>query len=240
MTDPAQLMRPTFTMDDANDPRDAWIRRAADVCKAAAEGDLEARILHIDVDGDLGTLLHGINHLLDMTDAFVREATASMDYAGRDKYFRRVLRRGMLGVFRQAADKINNTTHAMEERTLALREAEKRRAELEGEFTSTKQVVEQLASASQAIKGVAKIIGTVTRQTNLISLNAAIEAARVGDAGRGFAVVAREVKALADRTADATKEIQSNVDAINLTSTQAVDAIDRIWQVVKATSANSK
>ena len=111
-----------------------WIRVATDVCRAAAAGDLEARILRIPEKGELSELLHSINHLLDMTDAFVREASVSLDYAGKGKFFRRVMLRGMLGSFRRAAECINRATDHMAGEAKALREAEKRRSQLVDEF----------------------------------------------------------------------------------------------------------
>ena len=211
-------------------PRNAhWISRATEVCRAAAAGDLEARILHIDVDGEMGDLLHAINHLLDMTDAFVREAAASSQYISQGKHFRRVLLAGMKGVFRQASQCINQANDRMAEESKELAGAKVRRAALVGEFQSTRDVVDGLSKASGEIGNVVSVISTVAGQTNLLALNAAIEAARVGELGKGFAVVAGEVKSLAQKTAGATSEIQKKVRSIQEATTAAVGAIDRIW-----------
>ena len=64
-----------------------WIRQAADVCEQAAKGNLEARLLNVDVEGDLARMIYGINSLLDNTDAFIREAKASLDHAAKGKFF---------------------------------------------------------------------------------------------------------------------------------------------------------
>src|SRR5262249_25130100 len=90
-----------------------WIARAADVCERAARGDLEARLLRVPLGGDLGRMLLGINHLLDMTDAFVRESQAALQHAAEGKFFRLVVLRGMLGSFRQASRAGNSATEAM-------------------------------------------------------------------------------------------------------------------------------
>jgi hypothetical protein len=59
------------------------VHQASIVCKAAADGDLEQRVLHIRTGTDTGDMLHNLNHLLDMTDAFVREAGAALEHAAR-------------------------------------------------------------------------------------------------------------------------------------------------------------
>jgi len=212
----------------------AWIQEAADVCRAAARGNLERRLLNVNVDGDLGDLLHAINHLLDMTDAFVREATASLEYASEGKFFRRVLPEGMLGSFRRAAGSINSATRAMDEKTQELKAAEARRAALEGEFKSALEIVDGLQRTSGEIGEVMNVIKQIASQTNLLALNASIEAARAGEAGLGFAVVADEVKKLADQTAGATGDIRQQVDASQTATKDVVAAIEKIWQTVRA------
>lgn len=218
---------------------DEWIREAARVCRAAAKGDLESRILRIDAEGDLGDLLHGINHLLDMTDAFVREATASLEYASQGRFFRRVLLTGMLGTFRRAAKSINDATESMGAQAQRLKEAEAKRAQLETEFQSTMNVVSGLEDASAQIGDVVRVISQVAHRTNLLALNAMIEAARVGEAGRGFTVVANEVKSLAQQTAGATSNIEKQVASIQSVTRDAVQAIERIWQSVRSADAAS-
>ncbi|MCC7291876.1 MAG: hypothetical protein IT449_07435 [Phycisphaerales bacterium] len=216
-----------------------WIAEASRVCRAAAKGDLESRILRIDAEGDLADLLHGINHLLDMTDAFVREATASLEYASQGRFFRRVLLTGMLGTFRRAAKSINDATESMGAQAQRLKEAEAKRSQLETEFQSTLQVVSGLEDASKQIGDVVRVISQVAHRTNLLALNAMIEAARVGEAGRGFTVVANEVKSLAQQTAGATSNIEKQVASIQSVTRDAVQAIDRIWQSVRSTNSTS-
>ncbi|GJM25986.1 MAG: hypothetical protein DHS20C16_24010 [Phycisphaerae bacterium] len=210
------------------DSQSKWIQQATEVCQAASKGDLEARLLHIDVDGDLGRLLHSINHMLDVNDAFVRESVASLDCASRDQFYRRVLERGMQGIYRHAAQGINKATSAMHERSDALKIAEDRRATLGAEITNFRTVCEDLANASSSMRDVVRIISTVARQTNLISLNAAVEAARIGDAGRAFAIVADEIKSLSQQTSGATEEIQGIVEQICEATVRAVHAIDNL------------
>jgi methyl-accepting chemotaxis protein len=92
--------------------------------------------------------------------------------------------------------------------------------------------IESLAAATQRIDGVLNLIQAIAEQTNLLALNATIEAARAGDAGRGFAVVAHEVKTLAGQTAKATAEIGQNVNLIQSSTRNAVDAVREIGNAV--------
>jgi methyl-accepting chemotaxis protein len=93
--------------------------------------------------------------------------------------------------------------------------------------------MKQLGLAAQQIGKVTETITTISEQTNLLALNATIEAARAGEAGRGFAVVASEIKELARQTSAATKDIRGRIDAIQYSTTAAIDDIDRIAGVIK-------
>ena len=93
---------------------------------------------------------------------------------------------------------------------------------LVGELTHSAANIENLAAKVKDITGVLDVIGGIAEQTNLLALNAAIEAARAGETGRGFAVVADEVRALAHRTQESTKEIESMVAAVQQSSTESV------------------
>jgi methyl-accepting chemotaxis protein len=93
---------------------------------------------------------------------------------------------------------------------------------------STDAEIAALSQAAQKIGDVVELIRDVAAQTNLLALNATIEAARAGAAGRGFAVVASEVKSLAVQTARATEEISSQIQAVQTSARDAVEAIGLI------------
>ena len=103
-------------------------------------------------------------------------------------------------------------------------------AVLQAEQTDAR--IGKLTRAAQQIGDVVKLITAIAEQTNLLALNATIEAARAGEAGRGFAVVASEVKSLANQTAKATDEISSHISGMQDATQESVTAIKEIGQTI--------
>ncbi len=95
----------------------------------------------------------------------------------------------------------------------------------------------KLSNAAQQIGEVVKLINAIAEQTNLLALNATIEAARAGEAGRGFAVVASEVKTLASQTAKATDEISTQISSMQTATAESVAAIKRIVETIGQVSS---
>ena len=100
----------------------------------------------------------------------------------------------------------------------------------------TDTIVRDLADGAQRIGQVVQLINGIAGQTNLLALNATIEAARAGEAGKGFAVVASEVKNLAAQTAKATEEIAGQIERVQSTTRNAVDAIHDISSAIQEVS----
>ncbi|WP_136602906.1 methyl-accepting chemotaxis protein [Salinigranum halophilum] len=123
------------------------------------------------------------------------------------------------------AETSQQAASAGEEGRTAAQAAATKMSEVEYETEQTRVEVESLADELEAVGDIVEVITSVARETNLLALNASIEAARTGDAGDGFAVVAQEVKNLAEETAESAEAIEKRIDRIQ---SQAGKTVSRI------------
>jgi methyl-accepting chemotaxis protein len=178
-----------------------WIADVADVCDHAARGDLEARVLTSGAPGDVARVARSLNHVLDVTDAFVREARASLEHAAKGKFWRRVLLRGMPGTFRSASILHNDATADLARKSRAIAEArENRRRLAEGFEAKIGGVVTSVASASTELRATALDLSGTAEGT-------ASEAASAG-------AVARTLEQSVLQVARATTELTTSAREI--------------------------
>jgi methyl-accepting chemotaxis protein len=140
----------------------------------------------------------------------------------------------------QVGEQTLQSANRAQEATLAIHTVEQVIGE---QVTGVKQVshtISDLAGLSQQIAGLAGAIHDIAEQTNLLALNAAIEAARAGEQGRGFAVVADEVRSLSQRTSGATAQIQELIGRLQQAALQSVQAMRTQVEHAEATASQAE
>lgn len=132
----------------------------------------------------------------------------------------------------ESADVARQSVSAAEEGAKAVENAIKGMNEIREQIQETSKRIKRLGESSQEIGEITELISDITEQTNVLALNAAIQAASAGEAGRGFSVVAEEVQRLAERSGEATKQIGALVRTIQTDTHDAVAAMEKSTQGV--------
>ncbi|AWK86771.1 methyl-accepting chemotaxis protein [Azospirillum thermophilum] len=167
----------------------AAVARVAEVSRAVARGDFEARVIGIDEGGVLGDLMHTTNDAIDLTDAFVREAAASMSHVSAHKYFRRIVERGMPGGFLHASRTINGATAAIAGKVAGFSAIKQR---FEGEIN---QVCAEVAGTAHQLERSARAMEADADTANGKASSVAAAAAQTGTNVGGVAAATEELSA---------------------------------------------
>ncbi|MDU9415987.1 methyl-accepting chemotaxis protein [Pseudomonas sp. zfem005] len=208
---------------------------------ASGEGDLTRRLEYARQD-ELGELAGWFNRFLDKLQPVIADvkrsvqdarstadqsaAIASQTSAGMQQQYREVdqvatashemsaTAQDVARSAAQAAEAARGADHATREGLGVIGKTTSAIEQLASEMSAAMEEVQGLATSSEQIGSVLEVIRAIAEQTNLLALNAAIEAARAGEAGRGFAVVADEVRNLAKRTQDSVEEIRQVIEGL--------------------------
>ncbi|NWA01927.1 methyl-accepting chemotaxis protein [Pseudomonas gingeri] len=243
------------------------IAQALSAAEQIAEGDL-TRPIQVDGTDEAGRLLQAMVKMQQkLRDTLQRISGSATQLASAAEELNSVTDESARGLLQQnneieqAATAVNEMTSAVEEvarNAVSTSEASKNATtsagdgrdlvqetvsaieRMSGDVQSTATLIGNLAEESRDIGKVLDVIRGLADQTNLLALNAAIEAARAGEAGRGFAVVADEVRALAHRTQQSTSEIERMIGSIQSGTEHAVDSMRNSTERAESTLSIAK
>jgi methyl-accepting chemotaxis protein len=204
--------------------------------RAAEQRKIDMKKLADDFEGAVGEIIETVSSSSTELEASAGTLTSTAERAQE-------LTTMVAAASEEASTNVQSVASATEEMASSVNEISRQvqeSARMANEAVEqarkTNDRVGELSKAAARIGDVVELINTIAEQTNLLALNATIEAARAGEAGRGFAVVASEVKALAEQTAKATGEIGQQITGIQAATQESVNAIREISGTIEKLS----
>ncbi len=236
-----------------NNKNEAAIMRLLDEMGALADGDLTA---HATVTEDItGAIADSINYTIDALRSLVTQINDTTVQVSSAAHETQATAMHLAEASDQQASQITTASAAVNQMAASIEEVSSNANDLANEAGTSVQIankgstvvqdaisgmdtireqiqetskrIKRLGESSQEIGDIVEIINDISEQTNILALNAAIQAAMAGDAGRGFAVVADEVQRLAERSGNATKQIEALVKTIQADTNEAVISMER-------------
>lgn len=205
----------------------ATIAHAADVCSRVGWGDFEVRANDLSAKGELGDLLLALNHLIDRTDAFMREAAASMSAIHQNRYYRRIQPGGLAGAFLRNATIMNEATETIQGRVGAFHHST---SAFEAEVS---EIAHKLEAAASEMTETARDLNDVA-QSN--SKRMTTVATATGDASKHVLVASQAT----DRLSHSAREIGAQINRSATIARQAVQQVEQGQAKAKGLSASTE